>query len=81
MLYLSTTKDYLAVAFTGPCEERAKTDLLCRSVLSGLETIDDELDAFGISLVATEDIKYAGRVLKIRRFPAVGIFRNGKANQ
>ena len=43
-----------------------------------MENIDDELDDFGITLVTTEDIKYAGRRLKIRKFPALGMFRNGR---
>ena len=49
----------------------------CEKVLYELENIDDELDDFGITLVTTEDIKYAGRRLKIRKFPALGMFRNG----
>ena len=47
-------------------------------MLYELENIDDELDDFGITLVTTEDIKYAGRRLKIRKFPALGMFRNGR---
>jgi hypothetical protein len=47
-------------------------------VLHDLENIDDDLDDFGIKLVTTEDIKYAGQVLKIRRIPSLGIFRNGQ---
>ena len=42
-----------------------------------LEEIDDELDDFGISLVTTEDIKYAASVLKVKHFPSLGMFRNG----
>ncbi len=76
--YLSVTLEYLAVFFTGPCHEKAKTDQQCRHVLNQLEKIDDELDAYGIALVATEDVKYAGAQLKIRRFPTLGIFRNGE---
>ena len=47
-------------------------------MLHDLENIDDDLDDFGIKLVTTEDIKYAGQVLKIRRIPSLGIFRNGQ---
>ena len=47
-------------------------------MLYELENIDDELDDFGITLVTTEDIKYAGRRLKVRKFPALGMFRNGR---
>jgi len=46
-------------------------------VLQDLEEIDDELDDFGIPLVTTTGIKYAGNVLKVRKFPSLGIFRNG----
>lgn len=46
-------------------------------MLQDLEEIDDELDDFGIPLVTTTGIKYAGNVLKVRKFPSLGIFRNG----
>ena len=62
----------------GPCNENAATDQECETVLHDLENIDDDLDDFGIKLVTTEDIKYAGQVLKIRRIPSLGIFRNGQ---
>jgi hypothetical protein len=52
-------------------------DLECSRVLQELEEIDDELDDFGIPLVTTIGIKYAGTVLKVRKFPALGLFRNG----
>ena len=75
---LAKTKEYVAVFFTGPCDENAATDQECETVLHDLENIDDDLDNFGIKLVTTEDIKYAGQVLKIRRIPSLGIFRNGQ---
>uniref|UniRef100_A0A0K2UHY0 Putative LOC100161052 [Acyrthosiphon pisum] n=1 Tax=Lepeophtheirus salmonis TaxID=72036 RepID=A0A0K2UHY0_LEPSM len=75
---LIVDQEYLAVFFTGPCDERASTDQECERVLRDLENIDDELDEYGITLVTTEDILYAGNVLKIRKFPALGIFRNGE---
>ena len=75
--YLSKSLEYVAVFFTGPCDERAKTDQECENVLNELENIDDELDDFGIHLITTEDIKYAGIKLGIRKFPALGMFRNG----
>jgi hypothetical protein len=74
---LATEKEYLAVFFTGPCDERAKTDQECTRVLRELEKIDDELDAYGIPLVTTQGVKYAGIELGLRRFPCLGIFRNG----
>lgn len=75
---LAKTKEYVAVFFTGPCNENAATDQECETVLHDLENIDDDLDDFGIKLVTTEDIKYAGQVLKVRRIPSLGIFRNGQ---
>ena len=54
------------------------TDLECSRVLQDLEEIDDELDDFGIPLVTTIGIKYAGTVLKVRKFPSLGLFRNGQ---
>ena len=75
---LASTREYVAVFFTGPCNENAATDQECERVLNDLENIDDELDDFGIKLVTTEDIKYAGKVLKINRIPSLGIFRNGQ---
>ena len=77
MKHLATTREYLAVFFTGPCNENAATDQECEKVLNDLENIDDDLDDFGIKLVTTEDIKYAGKVLKVNRIPSLGIFRNG----
>ena len=73
----SGLKEYVAVFFTGPCDEKAVTDHECERVLNDLEDIDDELDDYGISLVTTEDITYAGNTLGVKTFPALGIFRNG----
>ena len=68
--------EYVAVVFTGPCNEAAK-NTECEEILEELETIDDEVDGYGIVFVTTEDIKFAGGSLKIRSFPALGMFRNG----
>eukprot|EP00092_Neocalanus_flemingeri_P058940 GFUD01070340.1.p1 GENE.GFUD01070340.1~~GFUD01070340.1.p1 ORF type:complete len:2430 (-),score=751.56 GFUD01070340.1:121-7410(-) len=68
--------EYVAVLFTGPCNEAAR-NTECEEILEELETIDDEVDRYGIALVTSEDIKYAGSVLEIRKFPALGMFRNG----
>ena len=68
--------EYVAVLFTGPCDEAAK-NTECEEIIEELETVDDEVDKYGIALVTTEDIKYAGQTLDIRKFPALGIFRNG----
>ena len=69
--------EYVAVLFTGPCDEAAK-NTECEEIIEELETVDDEIDKYGIALVTTEDIKYAGQTLDIRKFPALGIFRNEK---
>ena len=69
--------EYVAVLFTGPCDEAAK-NTECEEILEELETVDDEVDKYGIALVTTEDIKYAGQTLDIRKFPALGMFRNGR---
>jgi len=50
-------KEYVAVFFTGPCDENAPANAAmahqqeCQRVLRQLEEIDDELDDFGITLV------------------------------
>ena len=67
--------EYVAVLFTGPCDEASK-NTECEEILEELETVDDEIDKYGIALVTTEDIKYAGQTLDIRKYPALGIFRN-----
>jgi len=68
--------EYVGVLFTGPCNEAAK-NTECEEILEELELIDDDIDEYGITFVTTEDIKYAGNILKIRAFPALGLFRNG----
>ena len=37
--YLIKTNEYVAVFFTGPCDEKAKTDQECERVLHELENI------------------------------------------
>ena len=69
--------EYVAVVFTGPCDEAAR-NTECEEILEELETVDDEIDDYGIVFVTTEDIKFAGNELKLRVFPALGIFRNGQ---
>ena len=69
--------EYVAAVFTGPCNEAAK-NTECEEILEELEAIDDEVDGYGIVFVTTEDIKFAGNELKIRKFPAFGLFRNGQ---
>lgn len=77
LIRLVNETEYLAVFFTGPCNEKALTNNECETVLAELENIDDELDEFGIPLVTTQGIKYAGTQLGIRKIPALGLFRNG----
>ncbi len=78
LAYLSQSEEYLAVFFSGPCDERARTDQECRRVLADLEKIDDELDSYGVTLVTTGEVKYAGAHLGVRTFPSLGVFRNGR---
>ena len=77
LLSLIQEVEYVAVVFTGPCDEAAR-NTECEEILEELETIDDEIDDYGIVFVTTEDIKFAGNELKLRVFPALGIFRNGE---
>merc|ERR1712015_44803 len=56
---LISQNDYVGAVFTGPCNEAAK-NTECEEILEELEVIDDELDNYGITLVTTEDIKFAG---------------------
>ena len=77
LVQITDNIEYVAVLFTGPCDEAAR-NTECEEILEELETIDDEVDKYGIALVTSEDIKYAGSVLEIRKFPALGMFRNGQ---
>ncbi|QQP55796.1 Putative LOC100161052 [Caligus rogercresseyi] len=49
--------EYVAVYFTGPCDNPEGPD--CESVLAKLETIDDDLDETGILLVTTSNPQVA----------------------
>ena len=78
--YLSKSKTFVAVLFTGPCHGEKEIDATtsCKNVLNELEKISADLESFGLDLVVSEDIKFAGKGLDIKTFPAFGIFRNTK---
>lgn len=51
LLELIEDHEYVAVYFSGDCDEGDK----CDTILEDLENIDDELDEAGILFVTTED--------------------------
>jgi len=63
--------EYVAVYFTGPCEEGDH----CDNILDDLENIDDELDEAGIIFVTTEDTVLAKKY-NIKNYPQLVLFRN-----
>ena len=62
-MLVSGLKEYVAVFFTGPCNENAPTDQECERVLKELEEIDDELDEFGITLVSAAAVAVAAEAI------------------
>ena len=70
---LVTEEEYLAVFFSGPCEE----DDPCHAILEELEDVDSTMQDYGIMLVTTEEREFA-KTLDVRSFPALGLFRNGE---
>ena len=66
-------EEYLAVFFSGPCEE----DDPCYEILEKLEKVDSTLQDYGIMLVMTEEREFA-KTLGVTTFPALGLFRNGE---
>ena len=66
-------EEYLAVFFSGPCEE----DDPCHAILDQLEDVDSTMQDYGIMLVTTEEREFA-KTLDVRSFPALGLFRNGE---
>ena len=61
----------LCFCFSGDC-----ADSKCKSILDGLETIDDELDGIKVSFVQTRDIDYPFKAHEIEVLPALGLYRN-----
>ncbi len=57
--------------FSGEC-----SDEHCKSILEGLEEIDDELDTIRISFVQTRDEDYLFKAHEITTLPALGLYRN-----
>ena len=66
-------EEYLAVFFSGPCEE----DDPCHAILDQLEDVDSTMQDYGIMLVTTEEREF-GKTLGIISFPALALFRNGE---
>ena len=63
-------EEYLAVFFSGPCEE----DDPCHAILEELEKVDSTMQDYGIMLVTTEEREFA-KSMDVRTFPALGLFR------
>jgi len=67
-------EQYVGVFFSGLCADDDAEE--CELVREELEKIDHVLDDQGIVFVATHELEVA-RENKVKRFPSVGIFRNG----
>ncbi|KAF2367458.1 Thioredoxin domain [Trinorchestia longiramus] len=65
--------EYVAVYFSGECDEGQR----CDNILSELENIDDETDDHGMHFVTTEETDLAQQH-GITEFPALVLFRNGE---
>ena len=70
---LAEEEEYLAVFFSGPCEE----DDPCHAILETLQEADKRVREVGVMLVTTEE-RELGKQLEVRGFPAFGLFRNGE---
>ena len=51
--------EYVAVYFSGDCDDTKKAASDCQAALAELETIDDDLEEIGILMVTTEDRQVA----------------------
>ncbi|XP_063702540.1 uncharacterized protein LOC134832452 isoform X2 [Culicoides brevitarsis] len=71
LLDLINEHEYVAVYFSGACDEGDK----CDKILDDLENIDDELDEAGILFVTTEDTTLIKR-FNIKNPPQLVLFRN-----
>ncbi|KAG9509996.1 Ceramide transfer protein, partial [Fragariocoptes setiger] len=49
----------------------------CNQIVETLETIDDDIDEFGIVFVTVDDIDLARRRARVTRFPALVLFSSG----
>ncbi|KAK8738956.1 hypothetical protein OTU49_003758 [Cherax quadricarinatus] len=65
--------EYVAVYFSGKCEEGQK----CDKILDELENIDDDTDEHGMHFVTTEETSLAHEH-GVKSFPALVLFRNGE---
>ena len=68
-------EEYVAVYFSGLCADDYEDE--CERVREELEKIDHILDDHGIVFVATHELEVAKKN-KIKRFPALGLFKNGE---
>lgn len=57
----------------GDCDEDEK----CDQILDELESLDDDADEAGITMVTTEETLFATKSLGLKTFPALVLFRNG----
>jgi len=71
---LVSTHTYVAVYFSGPCDETEESS--CSSILAELESIDDDTDEAGIQMVTTEE-QIFGKKIGLKSYPALVMFRNG----
>ena len=53
------------------CKEKIKT------ILDGMETINDDVNNVGIEFVKTRERRLAKKEYGVTSFPALGLFRNG----
>ncbi|XP_021959977.1 uncharacterized protein LOC110855885 isoform X3 [Folsomia candida] len=67
------TNQYVAVYFSGDCGKGEK----CAKILEDLESLDDDADEAGITMVTTEETIFATKSLGLRSFPSLVLFRNG----
>ena len=66
-------REYVLVFFApDSCKE-------CFDILHHLEQIDDDTDEHGILFVTTDDLHIAKSKAKLKKFPALVLFRNGEA--
>ena len=68
---LVADEDYVAVYFSGPCDDDDPEEE-CNSILEKLEEIDSKVGDYGIMLVTTEERDLA-KQYDVRAFPAFGM--------
>lgn len=71
---------FIYVCLAGPCDDSDDSNEAkepCELLLEALESLDDECDTAGITLVTTEETDFAERSLGLKELPALVMFRNG----